>query len=117
GKTRLADELAGSTAEHGVRVLWGRCWESGGAPAYWPWVQALRSYVAEIDTTSLTNQVGHGAADLAQILPEVRTRLGAAESPASRDPEAARFQLFDSATTFLRNAAQRQPLVLILEDL
>src|SRR6187399_2847245 len=60
GKTRLADELASSsTGEQGMRVLWGRCWESGGAPAYWPWVQALRSYVAEIDTTSLTNQVGH----------------------------------------------------------
>lgn len=117
GKTRLADELASGTAEQGVRVLWGRCWESGGAPAYWPWVQALRSYVGEIDTELLADQVGHGAADLAQILPEVRTRLSSPESPASREPEAARFQLFDSATTFLRNAAQRQPLVLILEDL
>ena len=22
---------------------WGFCWEAGGAPAYWPWIQALRS--------------------------------------------------------------------------
>ena len=23
-------------------MLFGRCWEVGGAPAYWPWSQALR---------------------------------------------------------------------------
>ena len=31
----------------GARVLVGRCWEAGGAPAYWPWVQALRAYVRD----------------------------------------------------------------------
>ena len=34
----------------GATVLWGRCWEAGGAPAYWPWVQALRTYVRDRDT-------------------------------------------------------------------
>ena len=29
----------------GAEVLVGRSWEAGGAPAYWPWVQALRAYV------------------------------------------------------------------------
>src|SRR5262249_45106001 len=38
GKTRLADELAMRAAAHPITTLWGRCWESGGAPAYWPWV-------------------------------------------------------------------------------
>ncbi|HEY3263789.1 MAG TPA: AAA family ATPase [Actinomycetota bacterium] len=31
GKRRLADELAGRAASRGLRVLWGRCWEAGGA--------------------------------------------------------------------------------------
>ena len=43
GKSRLADELAARAKVGGTRVLWGRCWEAGGAPAYWPWVQALRA--------------------------------------------------------------------------
>ncbi len=43
GKTRLAEELAALARERGARVLWGRCWEAGGAPAYWPWTQALRA--------------------------------------------------------------------------
>ena len=41
GKSRLADELGRQAAERGARVVVGRCWEAGGAPPYWPWVQAL----------------------------------------------------------------------------
>ena len=42
GKTRLADELASTAKQRGTRILWGRGWAGGGAPAYWPWTQALR---------------------------------------------------------------------------
>ena len=42
GKTRLADELASRAKLRGARILWGRGWHGGGAPAYWPWRQALR---------------------------------------------------------------------------
>ena len=45
GKTRLADELAGEPASRGMRVVWALCWEGGGAPAYWPWVEVLRSLI------------------------------------------------------------------------
>ena len=50
GKTRLADELASRAKERGARILWGRCWKDGDAPAYWPWRQALRG-VGELPTT------------------------------------------------------------------
>jgi DNA-binding SARP family transcriptional activator len=43
GKSRLADEFAARAKERGALILWGRCWEAGGAPAYWPWVQSLRT--------------------------------------------------------------------------
>jgi hypothetical protein len=42
GKSRFADELASVARTRGVPVLWGRCWEAGGASAYWPWVQGGR---------------------------------------------------------------------------
>jgi hypothetical protein len=41
GKTRLADELSELAFARGVPVLWGRCWEAGGAPAFWPWLDVL----------------------------------------------------------------------------
>jgi ATP/maltotriose-dependent transcriptional regulator MalT len=34
GKTRLAEEISSDALARGMRVVWGRCWEGGGAPAY-----------------------------------------------------------------------------------
>ncbi len=36
GKTRTAQELAAHATQRGGQVLWGRCYEEEGAPAYWP---------------------------------------------------------------------------------
>src|SRR4051794_30358847 len=43
GKTRLMQELSREAAERGWRAAAGRCWEEGGAPVYWPWIQAVRA--------------------------------------------------------------------------
>lgn len=40
GKSRLAAEAAESARVHGVAWAWGRCWEAGGAPAFWSWREA-----------------------------------------------------------------------------
>jgi DNA-binding SARP family transcriptional activator/tetratricopeptide (TPR) repeat protein len=117
GKSRLADELAGRARARGAQVLVGRCWEAGGAPAYWPWVQLLRAYVREAQPDALRAQAGAGAADLAQIVPELRERFPDLPAPRSAEPEAARFRLFDAAAELLRRASQNRPLVLILDDL
>jgi eukaryotic-like serine/threonine-protein kinase len=58
-----------------------------------------------------------GAADIAEIIPEVREKLPGLKPPSALEPEQARFRLFDSITTFLKNASQSQPLVLVLDDL
>ncbi len=42
GKTHLADEIASRAKTRGANILWGRGWHGGGAPAYWPWQQAIR---------------------------------------------------------------------------
>ena len=49
GKTRLCDELASRAKAQGMQVLWGRCLEGDGAPAYWPWIQIIRSYLDALD--------------------------------------------------------------------
>ncbi len=75
GNTRLAEELAGRARKRGGLVLVGHGWEAGGAPRYWPWVQALRAYVRETEPHALRGKLGAGAADLAQLLPELRELL------------------------------------------
>src|SRR5207247_3326622 len=117
GKSRLADELINQARVRGARILIGRCWEAGGAPAYWPWVQSLRAYVREAEPETLRAQLGAGAVDLAQILPELYELLPGLPQPASLEPEAARFRLFDATSEFLRNASETRPLVLVLDDL
>jgi len=117
GKTRTAEELVTYARLRKAQVLWGRCYEGEGAPAYWPWVQAIRSYVHDRDPKVLLSEMGSGAADIAQIVSEVRDRLPGLPAPPSLDPEQARFRLFDGITTFLKNATKGEPLVLVLDDL
>ena len=117
GKSWLADELASAARTRGFRVLWGRCWEAGGAPAYWPWVQVLRSLLRDGPPDTLRAQLGTGASHIAQIIPEVHDLFPGLPAPPSVNPDAARFSLFDAVTSFLRNVATAQPSVAILEDL
>jgi DNA-binding SARP family transcriptional activator/tetratricopeptide (TPR) repeat protein len=117
GKSRLAEQLAAQAKARGAEVLVGRCWEAGGAPAYWPWVQALRTYVRELDADVLRAQLGPGAAELAQLIPELRARLSDLPEPLAFDSETARFRLFDATTEFLRNASLQRPILLLLDDL
>ena len=117
GKSRLADELASRARERGHQVLWGRGWEDAGAPPYWPWVQALRGYLRSTDADDVRRHLGSGARDVAQMLPEVRDLLPDLRPPPDAGSESARFQLFDSTATFLRNAAHVHPVLVILDDL
>ena len=117
GKTRLADDLASRARARGARVIVGRCWEAGGAPAYWPWVESLRSLLREIDAETLRRQLGANALDLAQLLPEVREMLPGLGEPPSLESDSARFRLFEAVSSFLSVAADDRPIVLVLDDL
>jgi DNA-binding SARP family transcriptional activator len=116
GKSRLAAELAAHARADGAVVLAGRCWEAGGAPAYWPWVQSLRAYVRGRRADELARAAGDGAADLAGLLPELRELVPNVGEPPADDGEGARFRLFEAVTSFLRRAAETTPLVLLLDD-
>ena len=117
GKTRTAQELAAHAETLGAQVLWGRCSSAQGAPSYWPWVQVIRSNIQGQDAAQLSADMGAGAADIAEIVPEVKQLLPGLPPPPALEPEQARFRLFDSITNYLKSASQRQPLVLVMEDL
>ena len=118
GKSRLAEELARDRARpRRARSSSGRCWEAGGAPAYWPWIQALRPYVRACDADTLAEQAGAGAADLAQVVPELADRLPGLPPPSTLEPDLVRFRLFDATAEFLRRVGEARPVVLVLDDL
>ena len=117
GKTRLADAFAVEARDHGARVAWGRCWEAGGAPVYWPWLQAVRSLLRDVEAADLRRLIGPDGSHIAQVLPEIRDVLPELPELPDDDADRARFQLFDSFARLLRNAARDGPIVLILDDL
>ena len=117
GKTRLAEEVAMRAAAAGADVLWGRCDETEGAPAFWPWIQVVRLLTARGDPAAVAAALGAGAGDVAQIVPEVKEVVPGLEPPAALDPDAARFRLYDSVSRFLSRLARGRPVVLLLDDL
>ena len=125
GKTRLADEFGRAAVAPGVHVAWGRCWEGGGAPAYWPWIQVLRACFGNTDAEQRAAILGSEATpqvalDIGQLLPELRAAYAPGprhSGPQPTDPEQARFQLFESVVTLLKNVARIGPLVIVIDDL
>ena len=118
GKSRLAEELASRATNTGGEVLWGRCWEAEGAPPYWPWVQAIRSYAREADPERLRAELGTGAAEIADVVTDVRERLpDLGPAPGIDDPKIARFRLFESHRHLPEERVRAWHLVLVLDDL
>jgi len=115
GKTRLADELGRRAGGAGFTTYWGRCWEMGGAPVYWPWIQVLREIARDLPRDELMAAAGPAAAAAAQLVPELAGGAGAA--PDEGDPAQARFRLFDAVTSVLKAASRAMPLLLVLDDL
>ena len=117
GKTRLTQQLAMHAEQTGTLVLWGRCLEEAGAPAYWPWRLLIRSYLRESGAGDATQTFGSGIADIAGIVPEVAEQFKLPSAPQEGDSAQLRFRLFDAIAAFWRRAAQLAPMVLIFEDL
>lgn len=116
GKTRLLDEFSARASAEGTNVLWGRCWEEGGAPAYWPWVQAFRGLTSNFDTKDLTRWAGTSGPELAKMLPDIRRLIADLPEPGGSFSEEARFRMFDAFDGFLTTVSQEHPLLVVLED-
>jgi DNA-binding NarL/FixJ family response regulator/CTP:molybdopterin cytidylyltransferase MocA len=116
GKTRLLTEAARLADARGCAVLWSQMLEDPVAPPYLPWLLVLRDCLAREDLEVIREDLGSGAADVADLVPELRDRLGLPASRPSTDSAAARYQLFDAITRFLLAYARRRPLVLLFDN-
>jgi predicted ATPase len=77
----------------------------------------MRTHIQGSDRDLLRRELGRGAPDIAQILPELDELYDELPAPPSGDPEGARFRLFDATTSFLRSVSLTRPLLLVLDDL
>jgi tetratricopeptide (TPR) repeat protein len=117
GKTALCEQLATYVTLRGGRTLVGHCYEAGSLSLpYLAFVEALRSYVLTREVKDLREELGSGAADVARIISEIRERLKIRPRP-QKDPEEERYRLLQGVSEFLSNAANVQPMLVVLEDL
>jgi AAA ATPase domain len=101
GKTRLLSEFALVGSERGARVVTGRCWEEGGAPPYWPWLQVIRALGGALEELVVfTNSTG-----------------ASRSTPPAVMPEGGRLRLFDVVAAFLTEASSDGPILVVLDDL
>ncbi|TQS29021.1 BTAD domain-containing putative transcriptional regulator [Microbispora sp. KK1-11] len=140
GKTRLAEAAASMAAERGAAVAWSRCVEGSGAPAFWPWIQALNALAAAHAPTTQTpgtaqaiataqthamdrapatgpapgtGEAGEAGGDLARLA----HRLSDGDRTDTADPDTARFLLHDSVARALTRRASAAPVLVVVEDL
>ena len=109
GKSRLAEELIAHARARGTQVLVGRCWEAGGAPAYWPWVQALRTYTRGVEPERAAGTARRrcfrsrpAVARAARLFPDL-------PEPPRLESEGARFRLFEAVSRFLTDRRDAPP--------
>jgi tetratricopeptide (TPR) repeat protein len=124
GKTRLADEVSTHAVSRGMAVLRAGCWEGAGAPAYWPFIQILRTALRRPEQITLEKLIDgasspHLAYDLAQLVPELQPQNAPPDSSTqpAHDSDQTRFRLYDSVATAVKRLGAVRPLMLVLEDL
>ena len=111
GKSRLVDELARFVAGEGHAVARARAYQSAGRLPWGPVLDWLRSDAVHprLDTLGAPHR-----AELARILPELRTGL-ALPIETFANPDAARHELFDAIAAVLVDA--EHATLLVLDDI
>ncbi|SNY25937.1 ATP-binding protein [Paractinoplanes atraurantiacus] len=110
GKTRLIEEVAAEAGRRGALVVWGRCAEGDGAPSMWPWEQAVAATLRSLPEVERRRRLG---GDLGRLVTSDEVDV-----PAPLEPDSgARFRLFEGVAEVVAQAAARQPLVMVIDDL
>ncbi|SCF10114.1 BTAD domain-containing putative transcriptional regulator [Micromonospora saelicesensis] len=103
GKTALAEALTRRLAADGWTTAWGRSPEYEGAPPAWPWTQ-------------ITDALAGPAAPVVAPAPaDADPEDGAADD--SADPATVRFRRHRAVASLISAAADREPVLLVLDDL
>jgi DNA-binding CsgD family transcriptional regulator len=110
GKSRLAHEILARATEHGFHSLVGRCYEEYTGIPYFPFAEAFGAAVTSMPARART-KFREQWPELTAIVPDLQSAL------VHVDRQGAQVRVFQAGESFLRVLADRQPVVLLLEDL
>jgi anti-anti-sigma factor len=115
GKTSLAQQVIERNSP--PIVLIGHCQEPEGGPAYHPFTELLRSYLATVPPEFLDAEAGHLLSNFIRLAPEIRQMLPHLPEPPPLEPRQEQLRLMSNFTQFIRRATQERPWLIILDDL
>jgi len=116
GKSRLLQEFVTGLRDQAT-VVSGSSHEPERSLPYWPLVEALRPYASTASLTALDVEPLY-LAEVARLLPEVRTCRPDLPAPSTAELGQDQGRLFLALVRWLRSlAARRPPLILCLDDL
>ncbi len=102
-------------------VVRGRAWRPGSDEPYGAVVRALRPVFGSLEDGALAELVGPAAEDVVRLFPETFGRLTSAgvlpDRPTITSPERRQGRVLESLIGVVGRLAERQPVLLILEDL
>jgi DNA-binding winged helix-turn-helix (wHTH) protein len=113
GKTRTLAELARLSRTRGFSVWEGAAYDGGVAPAYWLWVEILRSAHADLSRAMFRRHAGQHSWALPLLVPEL---LEASAPAGGADAQATRFRLFDEVAQLIASASGDAPRLIIADD-
>jgi DNA-binding CsgD family transcriptional regulator/tetratricopeptide (TPR) repeat protein len=117
GKSRLVQEFADRARDAGGLVLDGGCVSLGseeGLP-FAPIAEALRGLLRTADASVLAGVIDPATRELGRLVPELVA--GGTEASSETPAEWAQTRLFDGFLVLLERLGERQPVVLVIEDI
>lgn len=124
GKSLLTQEIAKQAQKREMRVIAGACLSYGGDIPYLPWADVLRALlgVSAVERSAQLQQLTRGlaAAGLSGweslVAEPLNLEAEETELTASLDPRLRQQRLFDIVLELIHHHAERQPLLLVIED-
>ncbi|MGH7483070.1 MAG: helix-turn-helix transcriptional regulator [Longimicrobiales bacterium] len=117
GKSRLARTTIETARQHGFTVAHGHSYPVDAGIPYALFADALMPLLRELDTYTRAALTRGGEAELEYLFPALASGDARPRITPAEDPAEFKVRLFWNLTQFLRRCAERQPLLIVLEDL
>jgi DNA-binding CsgD family transcriptional regulator len=117
GKTRLVKAAADQAGRRGWNVAFGRAYPVETGVPYAPFSDALLPLLRRLDSAALSLLTRGGSAELAHLFPSLAPPGDRSAGLARGEPAELKSRLLWNFTQFLVRFAQKQPLLIVLENL
>ncbi len=124
GVTRLLDEAVGRVASlaEPLTILRGGAWPAGDDEPYGPLIRAIGPTLRALPPATLADRLGPATPEVLRLIPDLAAELDEAGVAEPREqiataPERRQARTLEGILGLLGRLGERQPVVLILEDL